>query len=77
MSPKSRMDRRRFLQKSGAMAGVIAGSQLMGVPNVWSAGPPNAKLGIAVIGCGGQGSGNPGLAAGERLVALVDVDDKK
>jgi predicted dehydrogenase len=38
---------------------------------------PMDKLGIAVIGCGGQGSGNPGLAAGERLVALVDVDDKR
>jgi len=26
---------------------------------------------------GGQGSGNPGIAAGEQLVALVDVDDKR
>lgn len=77
MSPNTRMNRRRFLQTSGGLVGVVAGSQVVGVPNVWSAGPPNAKLGIAVIGCGGQGSGNPGLAAGERLVALVDVDDKK
>jgi predicted dehydrogenase len=54
----------------------LAGTHLLGVPNVWSAGPPNAKLGIAVIGCGGRGSGNPGVAAGERFVAMVDVDDK-
>src|SRR5205807_1289344 len=45
------------------------------VPAVLSA--ARDKLGIAVIGCGGQGSGNPGLAAGERLVALVDVDEKR
>lgn len=37
----------------------------------------NSRLGIAVIGVGGQGSGNNGVAAGERLVALVDVDDRK
>lgn len=75
MHSKARISRRRFLQQSAAIAGAAA--QPIGLPNVWSAGPPNAKLGIAVIGCGGQGSGNPGIAAGERLVALVDVDDKK
>ncbi len=37
----------------------------------------NSRLGIAVVGVGGQGSGNNGVAAGERLVALVDVDDRK
>jgi predicted dehydrogenase len=73
MRHQTRISRRRFLQQSAT----IAGAQLMSAPNVWSAGAPNAKLGIAVIGCGGQGSGNPGLAAGERLVALVDIDEKK
>ena len=29
-----------------------------------------------MIGCGGQGGGNPGTAASERLVALCDVDEK-
>ena len=47
------------------------------MPAVLSAPSPNAKLGIAVIGCGGMGGGNPGIAARERLVALVDVDEKK
>ena len=31
---------------------------------------------MAVIGCGGMGGGNPGVAASERAVALVDVNDK-
>src|SRR5438034_8424379 len=73
MNDEARIDRRGFLAGSAA----VAGAGLFGVPSVLADRAPNAKLGIAVIGCGGQGSGNPGLAAGERLVALVDVDDKK
>jgi hypothetical protein len=69
------LDRRRFLQESTALAG-LAGAGLLAAPSILSARSVNDKLGIAVIGCGGQGSGNPGLAAGERLVALVDVDEK-
>jgi predicted dehydrogenase len=72
-----RVNRRRFLKRSALLAGAAAGTRLMEGPAILSARSPNSKLGIAVIGCGGQGSGNPGLAVGERLVALVDVDDKK
>jgi len=63
--------RRAFLKQSA-----LAAATGFGVPTILSARAPNEKLGIAVIGCGGQGSGNPGLAANERLVALVDVDEK-
>src|SRR6516162_2645703 len=77
MRNQTRISRRRFLQQGAAVTSAVAGAHLLGVPNVWSAGPPNAKLGVAVIGCGGRGAGNPGLAAGERLVALVDIDEKK
>jgi predicted dehydrogenase len=71
------MNRRRFLRRTAAMAAASAGVQVFGVPNVLATRAPNEKLGIAVIGCGGQGGGNPGLAASERLVALCDVDDKR
>jgi predicted dehydrogenase len=74
MSSKVTFNRRRFLQRGAALAATIP---IVGVPNMLSAREPNEKLGIAVIGCGGQGSGNPGLAASERLIALVDVDEKK
>jgi len=77
VSSTGRIDRRRFLQQSAAVGGAVAGAQVFGVPAVLSARAPGAKLGIAVIGCGGQGSGNPGIAARERLVALVDVDDRR
>lgn len=68
-------DRRRFLKQSAAL-GAAALTPSMGVPMILRDRSPNEKIGIAVIGCGGQGGGNPGLAASERLVALVDVDEK-
>jgi predicted dehydrogenase len=68
-----KIDRRTFVAGSAA----LAGAHLLGAPNILRARAPGDKLGIAVIGCGGQGSGNPGFAARERLVALVDVDEKK
>jgi predicted dehydrogenase len=68
------ISRRGFLRRSAALA---AGAPLLGAPAVLSAHARGDKLGVAVIGCGGQGGGNPGLAAKDRLVALVDVDDKR
>ena len=76
MSSTGSIDRRRFLKQSAALASAAAVTQVLGTPAVVSARAPGAKFGIAVIGCGGQGSGNPGVAAGERLVALVDIDEK-
>jgi predicted dehydrogenase len=76
MNKTRKVNRRRFLQQSAALTGA-AGAGLLGVPHILSARAPSEKLGIAVIGCGGQGSGNPGIAVAERLVALVDVDDKR
>jgi predicted dehydrogenase len=66
------LDRRQFLAGSAA-----AGAAVLGAPSILSARAPGDKLGIAVIGCGGQGSGNPGIAANERLVALVEIDEPR
>ncbi len=38
---------------------------------------PNEKLSIAGIGVGGQGAWNIGNCAGENIVALCDVDDRR
>ncbi|MGA2618956.1 MAG: Gfo/Idh/MocA family oxidoreductase [Thermoguttaceae bacterium] len=71
----SRPTRRDFLKTTAAATGAAAGLRAFGVPAVLADRSPNSKLGVAVIGCGGMGGGNPGVAAGERAVALVDVDD--
>jgi predicted dehydrogenase len=71
MDRSTNIDRRAFVAGSAALTGGL----LVGAPSILSAQAKREKLGIAVIGCGGQGGGNPGLAASERLVALVDVDD--
>jgi predicted dehydrogenase len=70
-----RSTRRNFLKTTAAVGGVAAGMQWIGAPAVLADRSPNSKLGVAVIGCGGMGGGNPGIAASERAVALVDVDD--
>jgi predicted dehydrogenase len=36
---------------------------------------PNSKLAVAVIGCGGRGEASLAAARGEKLVALVDVEE--
>ena len=56
MTSRTILNRRRFLRRSGAVAGAIP---VLGLPNILAARAPNEKLGIAVIGCGGQGGGNP------------------
>ncbi len=76
-----RTSRRHLLQSAAA----LTAAGLLNTPHVGGADEPaapkvgpNDKLRIAVIGCGGQGSGTHIPAAvGERLVAIVDPDPAK
>jgi hypothetical protein len=54
----SKHTRREFLRKITACAGAAAGSRFVNAPYVLAEKAPNSKLGTAVIGCGGQGTGN-------------------
>jgi hypothetical protein len=54
MASRVSMNRRRFLKRTAALAGAAAASQVFGLPHVLAADSPNTRLGIAVIGCGGQ-----------------------
>jgi predicted dehydrogenase len=74
---KSRLTR-RDLFKAGAVAGAAAGLGLVHGPTILAAGPaPSSKVRVAVIGCGGRGiSAHLPPAARERLVAIVDADEK-
>src|SRR5207253_5585562 len=68
-----RIDRRQTLARIGA-AGVAA-LGLRGAPAFADA--PKEKLNLAVIGCGGQGFENLQAVAGENIVALCDVDERR
>ncbi|MCY3023051.1 MAG: Gfo/Idh/MocA family oxidoreductase, partial [Planctomycetota bacterium] len=72
----ARQSRREFLKRAAVCAGAVAGAQAIGAPYILAAGATD-KLRVAVIGCGGQGTGTHVPAAmGEQLVALVDADEK-
>src|SRR4051794_16714359 len=38
---------------------------------------PTNRLNLAIVGCGGQGAENPDKGAGEKIIALCDVDEKR
>ena len=63
--PAHRQSRRRFIQSTGLAA------TAMGFPAIVSAKSPNAKLNLAIIGCGGRGGSNlANTAKTEYVVAL-------
>jgi len=75
-----RVTRRTFLKGTAAIAaGAAAGAAIVRGPILLAAGtPPSEKLSVAVIGCGGRGTtAHLGPAARERLVAVVDVDERQ
>src|SRR4051812_33476468 len=69
------LSRRRFLKRTAAAAGAVAGAQIIGMPALLSEASPNSKLGVAVIGAGGMGSYSFSQAMGQRFIAFADVDD--
>ena len=66
-----RSSRRIFLKQSAIATSAI------GFPAITSAKSPNAKLNIAVIGCGGRGGRNmQSVAPTENIAALCDVNGR-
>ena len=66
---------RRRMLKTTALAG---GGALLSPGRVWGRGQsPNEKLDIALIGAGGRALGNLAGVAGENIVALCDVDERR
>ncbi|MGA2618373.1 MAG: Gfo/Idh/MocA family oxidoreductase [Thermoguttaceae bacterium] len=70
----ARFHRRRFLQTSMATA---AGMVILKDSRSLGAYRANEKLHIAIVGACGQGESNVGQVAGENLVALCDVDQRR
>ncbi len=71
------LSRRGFLEKSAGLAGLAAAGAFRGPLILAGEAPGPAKLRCAVVGANGQGGASVGAALGERVVALVDVDDNR
>jgi predicted dehydrogenase len=71
---KPRFNRRQFLSVAGC-----GGAGLLILRSSRSARgyQANDKLNIAIIGAGGRGAQNLSEVAGENIVALCDVDDRR
>jgi predicted dehydrogenase len=67
-----RLSRREVLARLGA--GALG---LGGLPSLARCRAPQDKVNLAVIGCGGQGAENLHQVAGENVVALCDVDERR
>jgi hypothetical protein len=70
----TRFHRRELLKRTAIVAGA-AGVGLFPSPAILAQRSPNSTLGTVVIGCVNQGKASVNAAAGERLLALVDVDE--
>jgi len=73
------MDRRQFLKFAGAAAAALTLQGIRSLTADQTAAPkkfcpPNRKLRIACVGCGGKGASDIAGVAGEEIVALCDVD---
>ncbi len=69
--------RRDLLKRISLAASAAVGASLARAPLLHATESANEKLGVAVIGCGGQGKRLPlFMARSQRLVAMVDIDDK-
>ena len=73
----SRFGRREFLKHSAGVAALAAGTSVVGVPAVLAERSPNSKLNMVCIGANGRGMAHVPVAAGEHLVGLVDIDDRR
>jgi predicted dehydrogenase len=70
-----RLNRRQALAGMGAMGAGALG--LGGLSALADDRASDAKLKLAIVGCGGQGFDNLGHVSGENIVALCDVDESR
>ena len=70
-----RYSRRWWLKTVAVTAGAASTSRLFEAPSILAEPSPISTLSVAVIGCGGRGEASLAAASGEKLVALVDVED--
>src|SRR5688572_30090492 len=77
---KLHSSRRQFFKNVAVSTGAFAaGAYLHGAPSILPSADSRSKLRIAVIGCGGRGTGAhlKDVVENERVVALVDADEAR
>jgi predicted dehydrogenase len=77
---KATMDRRRFIKKTVIAAGAASAARYLAFPSILSAREPSDLLRVVQIGCGGRGTTHLDqvvAAQGQKLVAMVDADDRQ
>jgi predicted dehydrogenase len=72
---RDRWNRRQVLRRLGATW--IAGFGSSSITRTSWGTSANDRLNLAIVGCGGQGAENIDKLAGENIVALCDVDDRR
>jgi hypothetical protein len=70
------INRRGFLMTAGAAGAAISWGEWTD-SSARASSSPNEKLNIAIIGGGGRGAANLEEVAGENVVALCDVDERR
>jgi predicted dehydrogenase len=70
------INRRGFLKTAGAAGAVVSWGEWTD-SRARASSSPNEKLNIAIIGAGGRGAANLEKVAGENIVALCDVDERR
>jgi predicted dehydrogenase len=68
-------NRRQILRHLGAAGIASLGSDKISISARGAS--ANDRLNLAIVGCGGQGAENLDKVAGENIVALCDVDEKR
>jgi cyclopropane fatty-acyl-phospholipid synthase-like methyltransferase len=67
------LTRRSFLKQTAATAGALSAAQF----NILHAANAGEKVRVVQIGCGGRGMSHLAATADEKVVAIVDVDEKR
>jgi len=71
------LNRRSFLKRASLAVGAVSAAQTFASPSIVRAATLVDKLNCVVLGCGTRGMEHLGAIVDERLLAIVDVDDRR
>src|SRR5438105_6144238 len=72
----STFSRRQFLKRTALAGGALSVAQAVSFPNILASENAGHKVRCAQVGCGGRSRQHLDVVKDERLVAIVDPDEK-